>query len=164
MKRIFLPLILLFSLSAHAVQDCSGPRFGVTVLSPKSLQAINQYEYFDIYPVISQFGWQFEKEFFSTSEGPAGVTAFVLLMGGTDQGVFIPSVSWVTGLRSPKGFDVVAGPNFTLNKIGMAFSIGANKRKGDMFFPMNTAIVLSKSGIRVSFLLGFTTIHRKHGF
>ena len=41
----------------------------------------------DLGPVISQFGWQFEKRFMSSDTGATAVTEWVLLFGGVDQGV-----------------------------------------------------------------------------
>ena len=46
----------------------SGPRFGVTVLSDGVLAKL-QEKSIDVRPVITQFGWQFEKQFYATDSG-----------------------------------------------------------------------------------------------
>ena len=71
----------------------SGPRVGMTFLTPAS--SIRSKEDFnkDIDPVISQFGWQYEKRFLSSDTGATGVTEWVVLLGGIDQGVVIPSLT-----------------------------------------------------------------------
>src|SRR6185436_19756701 len=46
----------------------SGPRFGVTVLDRGVLDRLEERA-ITVRPVISQFGWQLEKQFFSASSG-----------------------------------------------------------------------------------------------
>ncbi len=65
----------------------SGPRVGVTFLSPGVVSQIKEDFDHDIDPMISQFGWQFEKRFMSSDTGATAVTEWVVLFGGVDQGV-----------------------------------------------------------------------------
>jgi hypothetical protein len=64
-------------------------------------------------PGISQFGWQFEKQFYNRNGGIAAVNELVFLLGGLEQGVALPSLSWMVGLRSPTGLEFGIGPNIT---------------------------------------------------
>src|SRR6476646_5637147 len=76
-----------------------GPRLGVTLLSPgvrSTLQDIGV----EVKPVISQFGWQFERQFYGGSGSVTALNEWVALLGGLDQGVAIPSLSWIVGLRT----------------------------------------------------------------
>ena len=138
----------------------SGPRAGVTFLNPGIRDQISEDFGEDLSPVISQFGWQFEKRFMSTDTGATAVTEWVLLFGGADQGVFIPSLTWLVGLRTLKGIEFAAGPNVSPAGMGVAIAGGFNFRAGNLNVPLNLAVVPSASGARVSFLVGFNSRHR----
>ena len=69
-------------------------------------------------PTISQFGWQFEHEFYSKQDGPTVLNEWVFLLGGLDQGVAIPSLNWLVGLRTKEGTEFGIGPNITPARCG----------------------------------------------
>jgi hypothetical protein len=142
----------------------SGPRFGVTYLSDGIRNKLNNDASLDIFSsdgsadissAITQFGWQWEKGFLSSNKGVTGIQEWVLLFGGVDQGVVIPSFSWMLGLRTLKGVEFAMGPNVTPAGIAMAFAAGATFSADNLNIPVNLAIVPSKSGVRVSMLAGF---------
>ena len=132
----------------------SGPRFGVTSLA-EGVVAKLQERSIEVQPLITQFGWQFERQFYSRDSGVAAVNEWVVLVGGLDQGVVLPSVSWLVGLRTREGTEIGVGPNVTPVGVGLAFAAGMTLRAGIMNVPMNIAVVPSKAGTRVSFLTGF---------
>lgn len=109
----------------------------------------------DVGPNITQFGWQFEKEFYSKGSGVAAVNEFVVLVGGLEQGVVLPSVSWLVGIRSREGAEFGIGPNVTAAGVSLALAAGVTFRTGNLNVPMNIAIVPSKAGTRISVLTGF---------
>jgi hypothetical protein len=109
----------------------------------------------DVGPVISQFGWQYEKRFLSTPNGFTGVTEFVALLGGLDQGTVLPSLNWLIGARTAKGIEFAAGPNFSAAGTAMVFAAGVTYQTGDLNIPINIAVVPSKHGSRISMLVGF---------
>ncbi len=76
--------------------DLSGPRFGVTFLNGGLRDTLADAG-IDVGPAISQFGWQKEKRFLSSPNGFTGVTEWVILFGGMDQGTVLPSFSWLVG-------------------------------------------------------------------
>ncbi len=76
--------------------DLSGPRVGVTVLNDRLRNTLADAGV-NVGPAISQFGWQKEKRFLSSPNGFTGVTEWVLLFGGMDQGTVLPSFSWLAG-------------------------------------------------------------------
>ena len=132
----------------------SGPRLGMTVLDPGVREELLERGA-DVGPVISQFGWQHEKRFLSTPGGFTGVTEFVALLGGIDQGTVLPSLSWLVGARTAKGIEFAAGPNFSPSGTAMVFAAGVTYQTGDLNIPINIAVVPSKHGSRISMLLGF---------
>ncbi|HJU42967.1 MAG TPA: hypothetical protein VJ691_09135 [Vicinamibacterales bacterium] len=138
-----------------SVVNLSGPRFGVTTLSDGVVQKLAD-RYITVNPVISQFGWQFEKQFYSKDSGVAMLNEWVFLLGGLDQGVALPSLSWLVGLRTANGTEFGVGPNVTPVGISLAMAAGTTIRAGFLNVPVNVAVVPSKSGMRVSFLTGFS--------
>jgi hypothetical protein len=58
----------------------SGPRFGITALSQGVVDKLHERS-IDVRPTITQFGWQFEKEFYSKDGGVAAMNEFVFLLG-----------------------------------------------------------------------------------
>jgi hypothetical protein len=135
--------------------NLSGPRFGFTSLSQGVLDTLQQEHNITIRSGISQFGWQFEKQFYSKSGGVAAVNEFVVLVGGLEQGVVLPSATWIVGLRSPTGLEFGIGPNVTPAGVALALAGGVTFRSGSLNVPVTFAVVPSKAGMRVSMLTGF---------
>src|SRR5688572_32517198 len=140
--------------------ELSGPRFGMTVLSDGVRHKLADDANLHVRPVITQFGWQFEKRFSGGDSGLTAVTEGVLLLGGLEQGVALPSASWVVGLRTRNGSEFGVGPNVTAAGVALALAGGVTLRTGTLNIPMNVAVVPSKAGIRVSFLTGFNMRRR----
>ena len=137
----------------------AGPRFGLTLLSERTLEQLKDRN-INVSSTISQFGWQFEREFYSKQQGPTVLNEWVLLLGGLDQGVAIPSLSWMVGLRTREGAEFGVGPNVTPAGVALALAAGVTIRAGIMNVPMNLAVVPSSAGTRVSFLTGFNMRRR----
>lgn len=137
----------------------SGPRFGVTSLSDGVVAKLQERS-IDVRPMITQFGWQFERQFYARDGGVAAVNEWVILVGGLDQDVVLPSLSWLVGLRTQDGTEFGIGPNVTPAGVALALAAGVTLRAGVMNVPMNIAVVPSKAGTRVSFLTGFNMRRR----
>jgi hypothetical protein len=133
----------------------SGPRFGVTWLSGSIVDTLNSRYNIDVAPVITQFGWQFERQFASLENGPVALNEWILLVGGLDQGAFLPSLTWLVGIRTPGNFELGVGPNATPAGVALALSTGYTFKVGALAVPINMAIVPSKYGVRASMLTGF---------
>jgi hypothetical protein len=134
--------------------NLSGPRVGVTLLSEGVVRSLEERA-IHLEPVISQFGWQVEKQFFSASSGLTAVTELVFLLGGLEQSVVVPSVSWLVGVRTGNGTEFGIGPNVTPAGTALAIAGGVTFRAGPMNVPVNVAVVPAKVGTRVSVLTGF---------
>lgn len=157
--------VITFALSAPALSQTSevpiaepmslsGPRFGVTVLSDGIVRKLKD-DGISVAPVVSQFGWQFEKQWASSEGGPSAVTEWVVLFGGLDQGVVLPSLSWLAGMRTRSGTEFGVGPNVTPVGVALVIAAGMTLRAGALNIPFNVAVVPAKSGTRVSVLSGF---------
>jgi hypothetical protein len=134
--------------------NLSGPRIGFTSLSDGVVEKLAERT-IEVRPIITQFGWQFEKQFYSKGSGLTAVNEWVFLLGGLEQGVALPSLSWIVGLRTREGAEFGIGPNVTPAGVALAMAAGVTFRTGAMNIPMNFAVVPSKSGLRVSMLTGF---------
>jgi hypothetical protein len=134
----------------------SGPRFGATVLSNGVVDKLRTEDGIELRPMVTQFGWQFEKQFYSPTQGTTALTEWVVLLGGLEQSVALPSISWLVGLRTHGGAEFAIGPNVTPVGIALALAAGTTIRWGVMNVPVNVAVVPSKSGVRVSVLSGFS--------
>jgi hypothetical protein len=132
-----------------------GPRIGATFLSPGIRARLRDRRSLDVGSVITQIGWQTEKRFLTSSSGWTGVIEGVVLAGGMEQGVVIPSLNWLMGLRTPTGVEFAIGPNLTAAGIALVAAGGVTFKAGDLNVPVNLAVVPSKEGIRVSMLAGF---------
>lgn len=130
-----------------------GPRVGVTFLSDGIIEALEDRD-LEVGPTLSQFGWQFEKQFYNGS-GVTAVTEWVALAGGLEQGVVIPSLSWMVGVRTRAGAEFGIGPNITPAGTALVIAAGHTFRSGVLNVPVNVAVIPSKSGLRVTLLTGF---------
>lgn len=139
---------------SHEV-DLAGPRFGVTMLSEGVMAKLREKD-IHVGSTISQFGWQLEKQFYGNGDGLSVVNEWVGLVGGLDQGVVIPSLSWLVGVRTKEGAEFGIGPNVTPAGVALAISAGVTFRSGIVNVPLNFAVVPTKAGTRVSMLTGFT--------
>lgn len=69
---------------------------------------------FDVFPVMFQFGYQFEKQYLNEGKVQA-LFEFIPMITGLDQGYFIPSASILHGVRSNiNGWEFAFGPTFNL--------------------------------------------------
>ena len=132
----------------------SGPRFGVTALSDGVVEKLRERS-IEVGSNITQFGWQFEKEFYSRQGGVAALHEFVFLVGGLEQGVALPSLNWLVGLRTANGAEFGIGPNITPVGVALTLAAGVTFRSGALNVPMTFAVVPSKAGTRISLLTGF---------
>jgi hypothetical protein len=135
--------------------NLSGPRFGVTSLSQGVIEKLETEHSLEVSPLISQFGWQFEKQFYSKAGGITAVNEWIVLVGGLEQDVVIPSLSWIVGLRTPEGIEFGVGPNVTPAGTALVVAAGVTFRSGVLNVPVNFAVVPSAAGTRVSMLAGF---------
>jgi len=132
----------------------SGPRVGATFLSPGVADMLRDHR-IDAGWALSQFGWQFEKRIKTGPTGLSAVNEWVVLAGGLEQGIVIPSLSWLVGLRTGSGVEFGLGPNVTPAGVALALAGGVTISKGALNVPFNVAVVPSRAGMRVSVLTGF---------
>jgi hypothetical protein len=135
------------------VATLKGPRIGLTLMTGAIAGELQ--EVLGVAPMIVQFGWQDETRLFTLANGIEGLTEHILLIGGVEQGAFLPSYTAMIGIRTKSGKEFGMGPNLSLAGAAYAFSAGTTIRSGPANIPVNFAIVPSSRGVRLSVLTGF---------
>lgn len=94
-----------------------GPRMGATFFTGSTatvLGASRSQGGFDAFPIMFQFGYQFEKQYLSAGSFQA-LFEFIPMITGLDQGLAIPSFTIMNGLRENKhGWEFGFGPSLSL--------------------------------------------------
>lgn len=171
--QITFTLLIVFNVTASAQQPYfmpkkqirgygpvshEGPRFGFTVLTGSLANDLKEDH--NVSPVIAQLGWQYEKRFYISPGGAQGITEFVPLIGGFEQGVILPSLNWLVGVRGDGGAEFAVGANLSAGGSSLVVAAGTNFQTRHINFPLTFAFVPSKSGVRFSLLCGFNSIAR----
>jgi hypothetical protein len=139
-------------------QTLSGPRFGFTVFTG---EVADYRQMQGLEPIISQFGWQFETQMVSTTDGNQALMEWLVLLGGLEQDETNVSVAWLAGYRMAGGLEFGVGPNFNANiresvtNTSMVMAAGATLPFGEIYVPLNMAVSFSDGGPRVTALLGW---------
>jgi hypothetical protein len=110
--------------------NLSGPRMGVSVFSGETAKRIASPRLeggIDGVPVMFQFGYQFETSYLNQG-GLQALFEFIPVVTGLDQGLVIPSINIMHGLRSNKnGIEFAFGPNFNVSRVANGFYDPAGK-------------------------------------
>lgn len=97
--------------------NLSGPRSGCTYFTGETaerLQAPRSEGGYNSYPLMFQFGYQFEVQYLNEGHYQA-LFEFLPTVSGFNQNVFIPSVTIMNGFRNNKhGWEIAFGPTFGL--------------------------------------------------
>lgn len=102
----------------------SGPRMGFTHFTGATasiMSSPNAQGGYDASPTMFQFGYQFETQYLNQGNYQ-GLFEFVPMLTGMDQGLVIPSVTIINGLRNNKyGWEIGMGPTFSLIQLGKGY-------------------------------------------
>jgi hypothetical protein len=102
----------------------SGPRMGASLVfgdAATVMTAPTSQGGFNMYPVMSQFGWQWEKQYLSAGDFQALIEC-VGLVGGLESGRVIPSLTFLNGFRFGKqGWEFGFGPSIRVVQTANGF-------------------------------------------
>ncbi len=102
-----------------AALDLNGPRMGgifytgevASILQKKTAEGG-----FDVYPLMFQFGYQYEKQYLNQGNFQA-LFEIIPLVTGLDQNKLIPSITFMNGMRNSLwGLELAFGPTFNVVK------------------------------------------------
>lgn len=98
----------------------SGPRFGFAAFTGKTMERIKapkEQGGMEGFPMMFQFGYQFEKQYLNEGRVQA-LFEFIPLITGLDQGYFIPSLTLLNGFRdNVNGWEFAFGPTVNLTRV-----------------------------------------------
>lgn len=101
-----------------------GPRMGFVGYTGQLADRITDSKAnggFDCYPVMFQFGYQFEKRYLNEGNVQA-LFEFIPMITGLDQARFIPSFAVLNGIRSNiNGWEFAFGPTFTITRMAKGY-------------------------------------------
>ena len=152
MKKLFILIISISFItnSYSQTEKLAGPRVGFTLIgagpiadfiNAKDLDRLNgdEFEYGELGSAfITQYGWQWETRF-ADGYDVTGLVEWVLLVGGIEKGLFLPSFSSLVGLRTSNNLEFAFGPNLSLSGVGAVVAIGKNFKFGELNIPINIA-------------------------
>ncbi|MFN4123916.1 MAG: hypothetical protein ACK4GL_11505 [Flavobacteriales bacterium] len=94
-----------------------GPRMGLTLFTGKTADIITSPRSeggYGVYPWMFQFGYQLEKQYLNEGNFQA-LAEFIPMITGFDQGLVIPSFTFLNGFRDNKrGWEIAFGPSFSV--------------------------------------------------
>ena len=148
-----------------------GPRVGLTlaVTKPEDFNASVQHVYPDsgrsYFPLITQFGLNLEQRIRLGSTRSHFAFQEVVLVGGIDQNVLMPSLSTLIGFRSHSGLEIGLGPNMSMTvkdgepvlSMSVVFAAGWTFSFDGVYVPVNLAVVPTPQdgAPRITFVTGF---------
>lgn len=104
--------------------DNTGPRIGYSLFSGELQEfALRDRRTggLDIFPGATMIGYQFEKQYIGT-ENFSALGEVLLTVSGLEQGIAIPSITFMHGIRFGKsGWEIAFGPGFGLAKKSEGF-------------------------------------------
>lgn len=110
--------------------ELDGPRFGAVYVggeAGKILSASRSKGGFDGYPYMFQFGYQLEKQYLTQGRLQA-LFEFLPMISGLDQGLFIPSLTILHGVRDNKhGIEFAFGPTVRVARKAEGFYDASNE-------------------------------------
>jgi hypothetical protein len=110
--------------SAKTTVKLNGPRMGAawtTGSIANRLEAPKSEGGYNMYPITSLFGYQFEKQYLSSGQFQA-LVEFVFMINGLESGTISPSLTFLNGFRFNKsGFEFGIGPVFRTVKLANGY-------------------------------------------
>ena len=138
------------------IKNLSGPRIGFTIISNGDLKDGLVDEFGLTTNIITQFGYQFEKQIMG-DDNIAGLVEGLAFIGGLEHGLFLPSLSGMFGARFSSGYEFAIGPNLSLGGAGLVLAVGKTIEAGNINIPINFAWVPSTSRQNTSSIYDFET-------
>ncbi len=101
-----------------------GPRMGLTYFTGTAAELLSKPRKdggFNAQPLMFQFGYQFEKQYLNQGNFQA-LFEVVPMLTGLDQGLFIPSLTLMNGMRNNQnGWEFAFGPSISLTQKSKGF-------------------------------------------
>lgn len=169
---ILIPLLLIAEEEESKIDYLFGPRTGFTYIYTtqeefnNKIQSIYENEDKVYTPLITQFGLNLEQRILLGDTLSHFAFQEVILIGGLDQSIIIPSLSFLIGYRHNNGLEIGLGPNFSIttksngdlsSSVSVVYSIGWTFSFKNVYVPINLAFVPTPidGHPRITLLTGF---------
>lgn len=142
-----------------------GPRMGFGFVIGKNAEILakprSEGGFDQQIPLMSQFGYQFEKAYITTGNWQA-LAEVIPMVSGLESNRFVPNLTILNGLRSNNsGWEFAFGPTIDFTRVldgqldsrgevnvstALVFSVGKTVKSGEMNFPINVFFIPPKDG------------------
>lgn len=126
----------------------NGPRMGISYNTGEIAKRLSDTEEnggYDMYPVSSVFGYQFEFQYLSSGDFQA-LIEIIGAFNGLETGNFIPSISVMNGFRFNKnGWEFALGPIFRVTQMAHGYYDENDKWHLAYEMPENSPYILTKA-------------------
>ena len=162
-----------------------GPRMGFGFITGNNADILarprDQGGFDQQLPIMSQFGYQFEKAYITTGNWQA-LAEIIPMLSGLESNRLIPTLTLLNGLRSNQnGWEVAFGPTIDLSRVldgkldsrgdlqfstSLVFSVGKTVKSGEMNFPINLYFIPARdnSSYRFGVSMGWNAAKKKRLF
>ena len=162
-----------------------GPRMGFGFVTGNNAQILakplEEGGFNQQIPMMSQFGYQFEKSYITTGNWQA-LAEFIPLVSGLESNRFVPNITLLNGLRNNNsGWEFAFGPTIDVTRTvdgqldsrgtfgvstALVFSVGKTVKSGEMNFPINAYLIPPKDGtsFRFGLSMGWNASSKKRLF
>ena len=146
-----------------------GPRIGVSyyITTPEmfteSISDLYVFPSGNYFPVTTLFGVMAEQRILLGETRSHFAFQEVLLIGGLEQAIGLPSLSVLIGYRDASGLEIGAGPTLSLSGLGVVTAIGWTISTSGVYIPVNLSLVLpsQQRPAGVALTTGFNFVVRR---
>ncbi|MBN4051923.1 hypothetical protein JYT53_00310 [Cytophagaceae bacterium AH-315-L13] len=150
--------------TAPTIIGLYGPRVGVAYVITSPEEFTNQvnkiYGGDNFYPIFSVFAINLEQRILLGETNSHFAFQEIILIGGVDQGILLPSGTFMIGYRHSKGFEFGMGPNLSFSGLGLVAAIGKTFSTRGVFIPIDISLVFpnQNSSPRLALTTGFNFV------
>ena len=131
--------------------NLNGPRMGATIFTgeqARRLRAPNNEGGADAIPIMFQFGYQFETSYLNQG-GLQALFEFIPIVTGLDQGLIIPSITVLHGLRSNRsGLEFAFGPSVSISTVAEGLYVDGKWLRTTDWWAANPDATIAPSTIK----------------
>jgi hypothetical protein len=144
-----------------------GPRIGVSYVITSSLEFTegisNIYSNGSYVPVMTIFGLAIEQRIILGQTNSHFAFQEMLMVGGLEQSIALPSLTFLIGYRDASGFEIGTGPTISFSGLGVIVAIGWTIESKGVFVPVDVSVVLPSNQRPTSIALttGFNFLRRR---
>lgn len=123
-----------------------GPRVGVNYINTTpeefSEEVGKTFEQGEYYPVTSLFGLSLEQRILLGQTKSHFAFQEVIMVGGLEQSIALPSISILIAYRGATGFEFGAGATFSMSGVGVIAAVGWTFSFSGVYIPLDISVII----------------------